>query len=72
MVNVSYQMSNLEQDVEIFSLKTNEQDEYNSFEIDEAEGELEHGLSPLARRDSKLNEGQGTRNFPWRIRSTAL
>jgi hypothetical protein len=66
MVNVSHQMSNLEQDVEIFSLKTNESDEYSSFVIDEAEGELEHGLSPLARRDRGMHQGHGPRIDPWR------
>ena len=62
-------MSNLEKDIEIFSIKNKE--EYGRLEIDEVQGELEHGLSPLARRD-RLHPGKGARNVPWRDRVYGL
>jgi hypothetical protein len=67
MADVGYQMSmsNLEKDVEVFSVRTNQLYEYSSFEIDEIQGELEHGLSPLARR-GRLHRGKGARIVPWR------
>ena len=68
MTNICYQMSmssNLEKDVQVFSVGTNELYEYGSFEIDEVQGELEHGLSPLARRD-RLHPGTQPRIVPWR------
>jgi hypothetical protein len=62
MAEVYYQMSmsNLEKDMEVFSVPTNQLYEYSNFEIDEIQG-----LSPLARR-RRLHSGKGAGIVPWR------